>query len=365
MGIWRSYGALAVVMLAASLAVALGAGGAVAQSEQPITVVTKPAPPFAMQSDKGEWNGLAVELFSEISSKLGRDVRWSGVETTKELIDTVSRGEADAGIAAVTITSEREKSVDFSHSYYASGLAIAVARHQGSGFVDVLRALASPAFLTTVGMLGMLLLATGALIWVVERRANSQQFDADPVKGIGSGFWWSAVTMTTVGYGDKAPVTPLGRGIAVIWMFAALILTAVFTAQLTSSLTVGQISGPVAGLDDLPRARVGVVEKSASNEYFAERFIQTQSYKDVPSGLAALDAGSIDAFVHDEPILKFQVHRDYPGRIDLLAQVFEPQDYGIVLPAGSPLREEANQALLEMKNSEAWLAMKARYFGRD
>jgi voltage-gated potassium channel Kch len=64
-----------------------------------------------------------------------------------------------------------------------------------------------------------LLTVTGALIWLAERRHNEEQFRRDPAAGIGNGIWWSAVTMTTVGYGDKAPVTLAGRVIALVWMF--------------------------------------------------------------------------------------------------------------------------------------------------
>ncbi|MCH9807737.1 MAG: transporter substrate-binding domain-containing protein [Alphaproteobacteria bacterium] len=331
----------------------------------PLIVATKDAPPFAMQGKDGKWTGLAVELMEEIARDLDRKVTWTGVETTKDLIDTVAAGSADAGMAAVTITSEREKFVDFSHSYYDSGLTIAVPRNQGVRVLDIFKALSSPAFLATVGTLGLLLLAIGALIWFVERRQNSDQFDDDPISGIGDGFWWSAVTMTTVGYGDKAPVTPLGRAIAVVWMFAALILTAVFTAQLATSLTVGSISGPVKGLDDLASARVGVVDGSASTAYFENRFIRVRGFSSLEAGLDALANNSIDAFVHDEPILRFTVLRDYTARFNILSQLFEPQDYGIVLPPGSELREPLNQALLDVKSSPRWQTIRSHYFGRQ
>ena len=42
------------------------------------------------------------------------------------------------------------------------------------------------------------------------------------ISNLGDALWWSATTMTTVGYGDYTPITPLGRIVAVIVMFAGI-----------------------------------------------------------------------------------------------------------------------------------------------
>lgn len=334
-------------------------------SEKPLVVGTKVAPPFAMQDDTGAWTGLSIELWLAISAKLGKPTEFKSYKTADDVVQAAARGEIDAGVAATSITGEREKIVDFSHPFYKSGLAIAVSSRNSSGLLDIMKALVSPAFLTTVGALFALLALTGAIMWWVERKRNWDQFDQRPAEGVGDGFWWAAVTMTTVGYGDKAPVTFLGRFIAVIWMFAALILTAVFTAQLASSLTVNKISGPVTGVKDLPGARVGVVAKAASKEYFTRRYIQTIPMDTIDQGLRALDEGTIDAFVHDEPILKYQILQAYQGRLNILPNVFEVQDYGIVLPPNSPDREAINQALLDITGSTVWTAAREKYFGAE
>ena len=46
--------------------------------------------------------------------------------------------------------------------------------------------------------------------------------------------WWALVTITTVGYGDKFPVTTEGRVVAVILMFAGVGLFGTFSGFIAS-----------------------------------------------------------------------------------------------------------------------------------
>merc|ERR1719409_2488747 len=48
----------------------------------------------------------------------------------------------------------------------------------------------------------------------------------DDFQSIPRTFWWALVTMTTVGYGDITPITPLGRFVAVFAMFTGIIIVA-------------------------------------------------------------------------------------------------------------------------------------------
>lgn len=51
---------------------------------------------------------------------------------------------------------------------------------------------------------------------------------------VADALWWAIVTMTTVGYGDVFPVTPIGRGVATILMFLGIGLVAVITATVAA-----------------------------------------------------------------------------------------------------------------------------------
>lgn len=56
------------------------------------------------------------------------------------------------------------------------------------------------------------------------------------INGIGDGLWWSITTMTTVGYGDRYPVTTSGRFVAAALMLAGIALLGVVTATVASWL---------------------------------------------------------------------------------------------------------------------------------
>lgn len=328
----------------------------------PLIVGTKEVPPFAVQEPDGSWHGLSIELWEDCADALG--IEYVYRDTSLEaLISGVQDGTFDVALAALTITAEREALVDFSHPYFVSGLGIAVRRHGQQGWLGALMRLFSPAFLKTVLALFALLLVVGLIVWLLERRANEEQFGGSRVQGIMSGFWWSAVTMTTVGYGDKAPATLGGRIVALFWMFAGLIVVSSFTAAMTSALTVSQLESTISSADDLPDVQVATVRASTSEHYLQRKGIGHLTVATVEEGLEALRDERIDALVYDRPILKHLVMTSHSGKLKVMSETLESQYYGVALPRNSPVREALNRVLLEQIAQSDWEDTQMRYLG--
>jgi len=327
-----------------------------------LVIATKATQPFMMLDDDGDWTGLTVYLLDELSNQVR--FTYELVDAPLErMLDGTASGEFDASAAAITITSDRETQVDFTHPYFDTGLAIAVPVR--ASWTTAIRGLFTPRFLSAVGTLGLVILGVGILVWMFERRANAEEFGGTPLHGIGSGFWWSAVTMTTVGYGDKSPRTFMGRVIGLVWMFAAIIVISGLTAAITSALTVSQLETSIRSVDDLSRVRVGALESSTTEVALDERGIETRAFATPLAGIRALADGEIDAMVHDEPVLRYLVRSEYGSDLQVLDITFEPQQYGIALPPGSPLREPMNRALLDILVSEGWQTQLKRYLGSE
>lgn len=331
-----------------------------AESAAPLQIAVKSAEPFVMETENG-YEGISIELWRRIAEANG--IAYEFVATDLDgLLGGVADGRYSAGIAAITVTADREEILDFSHPFYTGGLGIAVPRGEGGlSIMGMLRKLVSPGFLTAIATLAVLLAVIGMLVWFVERKANPEQFGGNAAKGLGSGFWFSAVTMTTVGYGDKAPVSLPGRLLALIWMFASIIIISFFTGAIASAFTTSQLEGLVNGPKDLPSARVGAVEGSAAFAALRARGVVAQRFATVDEGLAALDGGTLDAFVHDDAILQYRLMQDFPGSLAVLEVTFERQPYAIALPQGSAQREDLNRAMLEVLGSPEWDALLRRY----
>lgn len=80
-------------------------------------------------------------------------------------------------------------------------------------------------------------IATIAILLVIFCAIGILQVENDPnsnIKTAEDAIWWAYVTITTVGYGDKFPVTTEGRIIAAILMTAGVGLFGTFTAYIAS-----------------------------------------------------------------------------------------------------------------------------------
>ncbi len=328
-----------------------------------LVIATKNAPPFAFVGADGAWTGIAIDTVNSIAADLDRTVEWRK-DTLDGMLDAVETGQVDAAAAAISITPAREAGLDFTFPYYTTGLGIAVDPEAGGGWFQVVRNLFTWQFAVVIATLSGVLLIAGAAVWAFERGHNDE-FPKDPVRGLGDGFWWAAVTLTTVGYGDKAPQTLGGRIVGLIWMLTALLIVASFTAAIAASLTVGSLGTPIQSVADLKNYRIGVVRGTTGADEMAARGMRIAHFDQLPDGFDALLDGQIGAFVYDKPLMQYLAMQDYEGTVRILEDTIGRQDYGIALPAGSELREPMNRALLTYLGSEDWTRVQNRYLGNN
>ncbi len=339
----------ALAMLGGGLPKLHAEGPAVPDRE--LVVATKAAPPFAMKHPDGSWSGLSITLWKKIADREHLRFRLVETQSVADLLDGVANGKFDAGVAAVTVTAARANSVDFTQPFYNTGLGVAVPINENP-WLAIGRALLSFGFFQAVGVLLGFAMAVGFLIWMLERR-KTEHFGGG-AKGLGSSFWWSTIAMTQAGAAHNAPATLPGRIVAMGWMIASVIAIAVFTAGITSTLTRRGLEGAVHGFNDLRSVRVGAVANSPTTDYFGRQRLSFQAFPDIQSGLSALGAGKIDAFVHDKPLLTWMVHNEFSSAVRVVDTSFSNESYAIVLPKNSALRPMLDLAVLDQVESDWW-----------
>ena len=68
----------------------------------------------------------------------------------------------------------------------------------------------------------VLLLISSSLMYVTESTAQPEAFGSIP-----RCLWWSVITVTTVGYGDVSPITPIGKVVAAITALSGIVVIAI------------------------------------------------------------------------------------------------------------------------------------------
>ncbi|XP_068747356.1 uncharacterized protein [Montipora capricornis] len=116
-----------------------------------------------------------------------------------------------------------------------------------------------PIFVLTFLLTGI----AGMAIWALEYHVKNEEFPLSFTRGSYEGFWWAFISMTTVGYGDKAPRSFIGRLFSILWILVGLIVITMFTATVTSALTnsaLPEFTNALGGMD------VGVLKRDSQAE---------------------------------------------------------------------------------------------------
>ncbi|MGD1860954.1 MAG: glycine betaine/L-proline ABC transporter substrate-binding protein ProX [Leptolyngbyaceae cyanobacterium] len=331
-----------------------------------LRVVTQRFEPFVMYEDQ-QYQGFSIDVWEAIAAELDLSYDLVGVNSMAKLLDEVERGAADVAISGIGITSQREERLDFSHPYYKSGLQVLVASDGseiGKLLSVVIAVLRSPRLYFGIGILVLVLLIVAHLLWFSERRHNSQ-FPDSYLQGIWEAFWWAAVTVTTVGYGDKVPTRFTGRFFGLVWMFSGYFVFAYFTASIATTFTVQELQGVINGLEDLPGKRIATVAASPAAEYLSDQTnLLFQDYSTLEDLYAAVEEDSeIDAVIYDSPVLQYFVSHQGQGRYKVVGDVFQSLNYGIALQQDSPYREAINAALLKLYETGQYDNIYQEWFG--
>jgi polar amino acid transport system substrate-binding protein len=323
-----------------------------------LIIGVKEAPPFVI-FDRDKIVGVSIDLWSEVANSLGIEYEFRKYNL-EGLLNSVETGAVDLSINPLTVTAERLNRFDFTQPFYITNLGIAMRIEADSGLMSYIKNLFSYDFIKAVFLLLLIVFIFGFVLWLVERKRNTEHFN-DGIKGIGDGIWWSAVTMTTVGYGDKAPKTGLGRTISVIWMFTAVILISSFTAGIASALTVNKLESNIKSLEDLRKVKVGTVALSSSASFLREYGISFSPYADVMPGLNDVKDGKIKAFVFDEAILRYMIRQDKLNENLFILPSSYSKEYFSFSSHDEQLLNRINPELIRVIESKEWRGILAKY----
>ncbi|QIZ77455.1 transporter substrate-binding domain-containing protein [Ferrimonas lipolytica] len=323
-------------------------------------------PPFVIENDDGSFRGLSLLLWQQIAQRLQLEYEVSQHEL-EDLLEQVSNNNLQVGVSCISITPEREQLLDFSHSFYETHLAIAVKPR--SVWSMVKNFLTNRTLWLVIGIVSLIACVVGFAYYRLERKVNDKLYSMPTKAGRGiEGFILGLLFITKGPFNYYEFKTLTARVITVLLAVFTTFFLASITAVLASTFTLGALTSDISGPNDLRGKRVGAKTESTASSYLQQRGIRHRTYDDLEGMMQALARGEIRAIVADDAILKYTLnHTDsedqYSG-ISVLPYQFERQNYGLVLPENSPIREQLNQALLEVRTTSQWQQTLTEYLAQ-
>eukprot|EP00294_Goniomonas_avonlea_P005085 CAMPEP_0114563196 /NCGR_PEP_ID=MMETSP0114-20121206/12968_1 /TAXON_ID=31324 /ORGANISM="Goniomonas sp, Strain m" /LENGTH=870 /DNA_ID=CAMNT_0001749001 /DNA_START=415 /DNA_END=3024 /DNA_ORIENTATION=+ len=288
-----------------------------------IHVIVQGEPPFVRRMPDGSLEGFNVMMWREIVGLLDwssdraseLQVYNSADDILRQLRQSSEEAEKTKKHTNITMAllstadADLVEDVDLVCSktiYHDDGLSIVVNQNPSLQSLEALvpELLVSASFLQFLCVIFLSVLFVGHCFWLAEKRRNSGQFSEVYVAGVLDGLYFCMVTLTTVGYGDKSPITGLGKSFGVVWMFLGLICFSIFSGEISSNIAASREAGLITSTLDLSGQTAGILPPSVGGKSVASDFgFTAKTYASVEEAFEALDADKVACLVLPMPII--------------------------------------------------------------
>jgi ABC-type amino acid transport substrate-binding protein len=343
----------------------IGDALAVADPSVRLRVGIADLPPWTIppSADVPYWSGLAAQVWKDVSAELKLDYEVVQLPLD-DATDALAGGKVDVVVAGLAIIPENLVRFTMTPPFDQSGISIATRVHSNLSFRSVMERMARIEVASWMGILILFALVFGVLFWAAERQRNPP-IEGPAGHGIRESFWWSVVTLSTVGYGDRVPVTHPGRIIAMVWMAVGFVLITVSAGVVTSTLTVASLQPVVTDASGLARAKVGVVSGSTGEEYLRRARLDATRFDTFEVAMRELADERLDAIVGSTTTLVYLAERSGSRHVTVLPRPLERDFVGIGMRFGIDpgLEKRIDLAVLKSAQSAEYRALRATMMG--
>ena len=328
--------------------------GAAPLLAKPLKVGGTGTPPFVTKTGSG-FSGISVDVWREVAEENKLTYELIPQESPDEGIRAVDSEAIDLLVGPISITPRRLAipDVNFTQPYFFAKAGVLVPKSPPTLF-SRLQVFFGRAVISSVVVLIGVLAAVGTLVWLAERHRNEEAFPKPAVAGISSGMWFALVTLTTVGYGDKAPVTRMGRTITSIWMVMSLIAVSSLTASLASAFTLflsGAADTPITSAKDLAQRRVAVIQGTSGIRLAESGNMNQVAARNLAAAIEMVNQGQVDAMIFDRPAIRYYLKQNPEMKVKLAPFTLAEETYGFAFKTGSQLNTPLDVSILKLQRN--------------
>ncbi|XP_067949730.1 glutamate receptor 4-like [Watersipora subatra] len=353
-------------------------------------VTTVLVQPYAMEkADKSgpgdeKYEGYAIDLVARLAKTVGfnyvikpvkdhgnlqADGNWSG------MIGELIAKRADLAVADLTITSERERVVEFSAPFMNLGISIMIKKpeKQKPSVYSFMEPLSGSVWMcialsfTGVTLVIYVISRISPNEWKVEEQPNGDE-SVENQFTLQNSAWFAAGALMCQG-SEHSPYAPSNRVVGSAWWLFTLIIISSYTANLAAFLTVENIFMPVKNVQDLaqkwPDIKYGTLNSGTTRGFFENSNdpLFQEMWKNMasqPEEFLLPDAASgIDkvqnskgqfAFLFESTTNEFANQRK-PCNTMKVGENLDSKNYGIAMQRGHKLRHQVTLAILKMLES--------------